>query len=150
MSNLSDKSLALWDAVQTKVTDAMEKGSTLHGVKQFFPQKRGRAAKLPSPSLVTLERRTTVEQWGAHRGVGSLEVTFGLTATSYKPEQSGPELESYAYALIDLFLADFRIAGLAYDTEVASVDADASPEGVEDNTQPWVTVTLIWKFEFLR
>jgi len=53
-------------------------------------------------------------------------------------------------ALADLFLNDPELSGNARDVRVEEIAPDATPEGMEESTQPWATVRMAWEYEFLR
>lgn len=149
-SELASLSAEVWSAVRQKIQDAMQSGGSLESVEAFYPHRRFRVAGLPTYSLVVLRRSIEPEDWQANTGVAEQSVEFGITGTSYDPDQAGDELGAIAFALGDLFLADPTLGGKVRDVRVEVISPDAVPEGVEEVTQPWAIVRLAWEYEFLR
>ena len=149
LSEANTKAKDIWVAVVKVITDAMLPGGALADVKAFVEYRRMRASQLPPFYLTVLDRRTEITEWGANRGIADLRVLFGLTGTSFKPDEVGGQLDSNAWALADLFQADVTLDGLVHDTRFESVSPDTTPPGEELTTEPWATVELVWNFAFL-
>jgi hypothetical protein len=150
MSELQNVSDGVWAAVQTAIANARQKGGSLERVKEFIPYRRARLSKTHAYTMQVLRRTVVPTEWGANRGVAEQVIEFGITGLSFKPEDSAKELEELAFALADLFLSDPELSGNARDVRVEEIAPDATPEGMEESTQPWATVRLAWEYEFLR
>ena len=148
MNTLQDKSTNIWTAVQGQVAESMQQGNALANIKAFGPRRKIRVGQQSNPALYVLSRTTQVIEWGANRGVGELSITFGLTHTTFTPEDTGHELENLIYELVSIFMESPTLGGADY-MRVEGVNLDDDPFSSED-TQPWVTAALVWVFQFIQ
>ena len=149
-SELRTVSDQVWQSVVDKIKTAMQAGKELDKVKDFQSLRRDRAGQIPNPLLVVLTRAVQVQDWGANRGVAAQTVVFGVTGSSYQPQQVADTIRDVAWALADLFLLDPTLGGLVNDTRLERLAPDDVPPAQEESTQPWATVELVWDYEFLR
>ena len=148
MSDLNTKATAIWDAVKAIVDASVESG-TLKAIEEFVEYRRLRSSQMSSMYLVVLDRAVEVQEWGANRGIAFVRVVFGISGSSFQPEEIGVTLEGYAWALADLFMADLTLDGKVHETRLESLRPDTIPVGEEQTTNPWATVELSWDFDFL-
>ena len=148
MTTLLDKSNAIWDAIQDRMTLLIAEGKVLSPARDFVPRKKLRTGQQSGPALYAISRVTRVIDWGANSGIGELSVTFGVTNTTFRPEEVGAELENLINALVFNLMNEPTLGG-ADDMRVDEINPDDDPFGAED-TQPWATAALVWMFQFSR
>ena len=158
MSELRTISEAAWNIIRAEISTAIEGEKDvnfpLRDISSFITTRRTRNTSFPQFTLQVLRRGTSVTEWGTNRGIAELEVEFGITTTSFKPEDISDQLTVLAFALAHLFLDSESNRATLFDTvrdvRIEEVSPDAIPEGMEETTQPWAVVRIVWDFEFLR
>ena len=148
MTTLQETSSEIWAAVQAKVVELMQPGNALAGIQTFVPRRRLRVGQHNSPALHVVSRTTRVTEWGANRGIGELSITFGVTHSTVRPGDVGPELEGMIDELTRVFM-DTPTLGGSNDIRVEEINPDDDPFGTED-TQPWATASMVWVFQFIQ
>lgn len=147
---LREHSQTVWTAVQAAIEGARVAGGTLEKVKQVSWHTRDRIGRPTHIVLAVLSRRTYPVEWGTQRGIGHMEVQFGLTGPSMLPGDKAAELETLAWALAELLMNQPRIADVCDDCRLDELSPDAPGPGPTETTEPWATVTLTWVFDFVQ
>ena len=145
---LKDTHTLVWQAIVSRLTEAVSDPSPRLAVKTFSPIRRQKSAVQRHPALYVLERRFESTDVGTNRSVGSITATFGVTESSFQQDTQSI-LEGIAFDVAELFLEDPVLGNLVNDTLLVSVEPDASPFG-DEATELWSTVTLTWLFDYIR
>ena len=146
MSTLQHHHDALWEAIIGRVDGAV--ASNELPIERFYKYRVGIAVRDTGPYLVVLGRRLSPVQSGVHWRLGSLEVEFGVISASLLPEEKQEEVVGLMFKLVDLFLSNTTMNGLARSTVLNEMSLD---NVIDPNSEVIVhsSATLGWQFEYM-
>lgn len=143
MSNLNLRSEAIWGEIKNRIRNAITVGAIPH-VKEFWEYKRERGTGAMSPVLMVIDRRISVREWSANRGIADMTVIFGITTRTTTSEAAGAKLSEAVWTLVDMFSDDPKLGSLVFDTHIREVAPDAEFLGNEVVSQPWAVASITW------
>ena len=146
LTTLKEKHHALWEAIASRINDAVEDGSLK--VERFFKYRVGSTVRDSGPFLVVLGRRLSLIQAGAHWRLGSLDVDFGVVGASLLPEERNEEIVDVMFALVDMFLGDTTFEGRAKTTTLTEMSLDDVIDA-DSETTIHSRASLSWQFEYM-
>ena len=146
MSTLQQHHDAVWEAITERVDRAVT--SRELAIERFYKYRVGTSVRDGGPFLVVLARRLAPVQAAVNWRLGNLEVDFGVIGASLLPEDKHEEVVSLIFKLVDLFLSDTTLGGLARFTTLSEMSLD---NVIDPNAEVIVhsSATLGWQFEYM-
>ena len=146
MSALQESHDALWEAITSRVDRSISCGDL--PIERFYKYRVGFGIRDTGAYLVVLGRRIVPVQSGVHWRLASLEVDFGIIGASLLPEDKQEEVVDLMFKLVNLFLSNTTLSGLARTTMLNEMSLD---NVIDPNSEVIVhsSATLGWQFEYM-